>query len=173
VNTRRLRAVLSSAALLCLLAVAALVGVACGVGFNATPYGIFFGVVQAPSVLLGWWGAHGRRLAWAVLLVIWLTGWFLGGRALCSTVLDWLRVPADLRLTPSPVTWGGAAFTFTVTTGGCTLAAWVTSQLRELRRRALRQSGLCGTCGYDLRGSPGPRCPECGTAFQRVGGWVE
>ena len=23
----------------------------------------------------------------------------------------------------------------------------------------------CLECGYDLRGSPGPRCPECGTAF--------
>lgn len=23
----------------------------------------------------------------------------------------------------------------------------------------------CVECGYDLRGSPGPRCPECGTPF--------
>ena len=26
-----------------------------------------------------------------------------------------------------------------------------------------RKHGLCLKCGYDLRGSPGPRCPECGT----------
>lgn len=27
------------------------------------------------------------------------------------------------------------------------------------------QLGCCAACGYDLRGSPGPRCPECGAEF--------
>jgi hypothetical protein len=35
---------------------------------------------------------------------------------------------------------------------------------RQLRRRRVRE-GRCLRCGYDLRGSPGPRCPECGTQF--------
>jgi hypothetical protein len=38
-----------------------------------------------------------------------------------------------------------------------------------LRRRAERRrdrAGLCRRCGYDLRGSPGGRCPECGTTPQ-------
>ncbi len=27
--------------------------------------------------------------------------------------------------------------------------------------------GQCARCGYDLRGLPSPRCPECGTAFAK------
>ncbi len=29
----------------------------------------------------------------------------------------------------------------------------------------VRAPGACHWCGYDLRGLPSPRCPECGTPF--------
>ncbi len=35
------------------------------------------------------------------------------------------------------------------------LARWLAAQRK-------RQAGLCPKCRYDLRGSPGPACPECG-----------
>ena len=34
-----------------------------------------------------------------------------------------------------------------------------------LRRWRRRRRGLCLNCGYNLRGLPEPRCPECGTEF--------
>ena len=33
--------------------------------------------------------------------------------------------------------------------------------------RYQRATGICVQCGYDLRGLPEPRCPECGTPFDK------
>jgi len=38
-------------------------------------------------------------------------------------------------------------------------------QVRRLKRRLT--NGLCVNCGYDLRGLPLPRCPECGEPFDQ------
>jgi hypothetical protein len=41
--------------------------------------------------------------------------------------------------------------------------------LRTRRSGAWQRAGRCAACGYDLRGSAGPRCPECGAGFEKAG----
>jgi hypothetical protein len=44
-------------------------------------------------------------------------------------------------------------------------AGFKLSRYRREGRELRRLQGRCEECGYDLRGLPEPRCPECGTAF--------
>jgi len=37
-----------------------------------------------------------------------------------------------------------------------------------LRRWHRLRRGLCASCGYSLQGLTDPRCPECGTVFERI-----
>ena len=66
-----------------------------------------------------------------------LNGDRAGGRVLV-VVPDWVVV---LLTAPAPAAWA---------------ARWY-------RRRRRRSAGLCASCGYDLRATPG-RCPECGAS---------
>jgi hypothetical protein len=43
------------------------------------------------------------------------------------------------------------------------VGVWVGSRYG---RKHLGYDGYCRKCGYDLRGLPEPRCPECGTPFK-------
>ena len=58
------------------------------------------------------------------------------------------------------------------TVGGCMTTGVIWLERRRIRRslrNQLNERGIrvCMKCGYDLCGLPEPRCPECGTAFDR------
>jgi hypothetical protein len=58
--------------------------------------------------------------------------------------------------------WNGTTFTFlTVPLWPAALVLAAPSAWFWLKRR-LRPKHACRRCGYDLRGSVGPACPECG-----------
>jgi hypothetical protein len=76
-----------------------------------------------------------------------------------------------LSITPRAINlgpWAPSIMSFTLFVGIVT--TWLISTRRRMRlhlRKELIKRGhrICIQCGYDLRGLPEPRCPECGTPF--------
>jgi hypothetical protein len=46
------------------------------------------------------------------------------------------------------------------------ITLWERRRIRKHLAGVLEESGRCRTCGYNLRGLPDNRCPECGTSFE-------
>src|SRR5262249_28618706 len=66
---------------------------------------------------------------------------------------------------PFTVVWPGFLFN-TATYAGLAWLYWRAGVLIPSLWR--RRRGLCGGCGYDLRGMSGTVCPECGAAAKHV-----
>ncbi len=57
----------------------------------------------------------------------------------------------------------GWAITVGLLALGLRLSFLFVRRVKSLLVQQRRDAGLCPSCGYDLRATPG-RCPECGTA---------
>ena len=108
----------------------------------------------------------------------WIACWYLGskkkndrlaflfGLSVANGIS--LAVFADFGLrSSSSIFWGVVVFGgigWGVTMGLGALSMLLGSRLLD-KYRVFAREGLCARCGYDLRGSQGGRCPECGTAI--------
>ncbi|HZL33838.1 MAG TPA: hypothetical protein VFC78_00930 [Tepidisphaeraceae bacterium] len=115
-------------------------------------------------------------LMWSILFaLLWARKWVTGfGRMYKLLVAGtWLEllvtVPVDVAVRRRTRCYCGEG-TFYSLIIGITMMFWtfgpgVLFLFADVRRRRREHSGLCVKCGYDLRGLPEPRCPECGRAF--------
>lgn len=81
-----------------------------------------------------------------------------------GALLDASTVSVGVRTLPMRPLWGGLVVDVALFAG-----AWlcVVAVCAGVRRRVRRRRGKCGACGFDLTGSTGDACPECGAAIDR------
>lgn len=70
-------------------------------------------------------------------------------------------LPFSARVLPTVPLWPGLLGNVAITSAAFALAFTLPSAWRRRRRIARSR---CPACNYDLRGTPGTRCPECGEA---------
>jgi hypothetical protein len=128
------------------------------------PFGVYFANVEfeAPLTRAGW-ARYTRPVApWdrTVLSEHWSWAGFRAGRFQAG--IKGKTIPDRMRGAPMP----SGVVRFVVISHWFLVVATLTlpaiALLRLHRHRRRRMTGLCSSCGYDLRASP-QRCPECGT----------
>jgi hypothetical protein len=100
-----------------------------------------------------------------VLVVLW--GWVIPLGAAC-----WYDYRASIYQPTSDFdNWDAVGFHLASESFSLISAGWVGLAILLYAGRHILRSpptpGTCRRCGYDLRGLPEPRCPECGTSFDR------
>lgn len=120
-------------------------------------------------------------LFWLVLFsLMWSGQWHVGfGRMyrllLAGTLVEIIfTIPVDVMVRRRTHCYceEGTFFSWVI---GATMAMWtfgpgVVLLFLAVRFRRAGPKGICANCGYDLRGLPENRCPECGLAFEPVQG---
>ena len=93
-----------------------------------------------------------------------------------DTITEWLRDAAQhaeaigAELLKELPRWIVSSIMALMWLGIIVWSVWLTrARIRRRLREMLILEGfpICGPCGYDLRGSTEPRCPECGAPFDK------
>lgn len=121
-------------------------------------------------ILLCVWASVICGAAWTVLPAVWAPG--VGPGRYASTSLVFLLLPVFALWFVRREAYGYAAL-FLLVGGVLTLPCGAFAILGSFaaRRESVREklapkdAMLCLKCGYDLRGAPVPRCPECGCLY--------
>ena len=109
-----------------------------------------------------------------------LAVWFIFYAAICAYALSLLWGVWSRPIGPGETTWqtiasfvkeiaavGGSGVLILLVPvampGAVIILLWFA---KAARCRVRQAEGKCGKCGYDLRGLPEDRCPECGTSFK-------
>ncbi|QKK09270.1 MAG: hypothetical protein HND58_14630 [Planctomycetota bacterium] len=81
----------------------------------------------------------------------------------CRASFAWVVVPTAV-LTWSASEMRGAGVGFLVSVATYLISCSIVGLVAMPRRRRLNwyAGGCCSSCGYDVRGLEGPKCPECG-----------
>lgn len=112
-----------------------------------------------------------RRVRWWVYPVVFVVSagaavialYVCGVTCMMALLMEWSPV-ASVAVVMSAL----AAFCATWLGQMGTIRRAMRDEIQRLAREG--SSPLCLACGYDLRGSPGPNCPECGeTIYGRSG----
>ncbi len=128
---------------------------------------------------LGDYGWTTLFVPWAIwffiFAFIWAAEWVVVFRRIyriliAGTILEMIvTIPIDVKVRKQTQCYCGEGtffgMGFGISVAFCTFGPGMALLYLARYKQQIKLAPVCENCGYDIRGLPEPRCPECGTAF--------